>query len=413
MERVILHCDLNAFYASVELLQHPDLLQKPVAVCGDPALRHGVVLAKNEPAKRSGVKTGETIWQAKRKCPDLTLLSAHHDTYRYYSKLVKSIYCRYTDLVEPFGVDEAWLDMTGSLHLFGGDAAAFADRLRAEVRETIGLTISVGVSFNKVFAKLGSDYRKPDATTVITQENFKEIVWPLPVTALLFVGRASGELLSAHGIHTIGALAAAPKELLLRLLGKNGERLHDYATGIDRTPVRPVGEEPPPKSVGNGLTFPRNLVGETEIRAGVQLLSERVAIRLRHHAMKATTIQVAIRSPEFQTISRQKKLNAPTYVSREIYQTAMELLALSWRVTSPIRAMTITATGLIPEGEAGEQLSLFAPQETEKRERQEKLEYTLDALRRKYGTEVIGFASGKTPTARALVEAEDGKEETL
>ena len=191
MDRIILHCDLNGFYASVELLSHPDLREVPMAVCGDPASRHGIILAKNEPAKRFGIQTAETIWQAKKKCPDLVLLPPHHDLYRVYSKKVNAIYDEYTDLVEPFGIDESWLDVTHTLHLFGGDAKALADALRQRMKRELGLTLSVGVSFNKVFAKLGSDYKKPDATTVISQENWREMVWPLPVGDLLFVGQAA------------------------------------------------------------------------------------------------------------------------------------------------------------------------------------------------------------------------------
>ena len=233
MERIILHCDLNCFFASVELLSHPDLRHLPVAVCGDPSSRHGIILAKNEPAKRCGVQTAETIWQAKKKCPSLVLLPPHHDRYRVYSKQVNAIYEQYTDLVEPFGIDESWLDVTGSLHLFGGDAAALADTLRHRVREELGLTLSVGVSFNKVFAKLGSDYKKPDATTVISRENWKEIVWPLPVGDLLFVGGAARKLLAQYGVKTIGDLAACPTDMLESLMGKLGTQLHEYACGLD------------------------------------------------------------------------------------------------------------------------------------------------------------------------------------
>ena len=402
MDRIIFHCDLNAFYASVELLSYPHLRQLPVAVCGDPNSRHGIILAKNEPAKALGVKTAETIWQAKRKAPDLVLLPAHHDKYRYYSKLAGDIYRQYTDLVEPFGIDESWLDVTGTLHLFGGDARALADRLREEMKRELGLTISVGVSFNKVFAKLGSDYRKPDAVTVISRENYRSVVWPLPVTDLLFVGRASAKILTAHHIHTIGDLAAANREELIRLLGKNGGQLHDYATGAEHSPVRPAGMAPPPKSVGNGLTFRRNLMGEEEIRAGVQMLSERVAMRLRRHEMKCTTVQVAIRSPEFKTVSRQKRTDASTNVSREIIRCVMELIEGCWNWTSPVRAITITAVGLLPEEEAGDQLDLFTPGASEKREKQEKLERAMDQLRDKYGRHVIRFASNQPKAAQEI-----------
>ena len=209
MDRVILHCDLNCFYASVELLSHPDLRDVPMAVCGDPNSRHGIILAKNEPAKKFGIQTAETIWQAKKKCPDLVLLPPHHDLYREYSRKVNAIYDEYTDLVEPFGIDESWLDVTHTLHLFGGDARALADALRERMKRQLGLTLSVGVSFNKVFAKLGSDYKKPDATTVISRENWKELVWPLQVGDLLYVGGAARKLLKQYGITTIGQLPPA------------------------------------------------------------------------------------------------------------------------------------------------------------------------------------------------------------
>ena len=238
MDRVILHCDLNCFYASVELLSHPDLRDVPVAVCGDPSSRHGIILAKNEPAKQFGVKTAETIWQAKKKCPDLVLLPPHHKLYREYSRKVNAIYDEYTDLVEPFGIDESWLDVTHTLHLFGGDAKALADTLRQRMKQELGLTLSVGVSFNKVFAKLGSDYKKPDATTVISRENWQSIVWPLPVGDLLYVGGAARKLLKQYGVETIGQLAACPQDMLETLMGKMGTQLHAYANGLDRDAVR-------------------------------------------------------------------------------------------------------------------------------------------------------------------------------
>ena len=408
-DRVILHCDLNSFYASVELLSLPELRDRPVAVCGDPASRHGVILAKNQPAKDRGVRTAETVWQARKKCPDLVLLPAHHEKYRYYSRLASAVYDRYTDLVEPFGIDECWLDVTGTLHLFGGDPGGLADRLRAEMKQELGLTISVGVSFNKVFAKLGSDYKKPDATTVISRENYRQIVWPLPVTDLLFVGRATGDLLGSFGIHTIGQLAAADPERLVRILGKHGAQLHAYAAGEDHSPVRPAGEQPPPKSVGNGLTFRRDLSGREEIEAGVRLLAERVAFRLRKHGMKATTIQIAVRSPSLKTISRQKGTAAPTNLYRELVQGAVELLSESWNWDAPVRSLTITASGLIPEEEAAEQMDLFRPQSAGRRDRQEKLERTMDELRARYGRDMLGFAARGTGAARAVSGEEEKK----
>ena len=245
MDRVIYHCDCNSFYCSVELLSQPELRAVPTAVCGDPKSRHGIILAKNELAKRLGVHTAETIWQARQKCPDLTLLPAHHGLYRDFSKKVNAIYDRFTDLIEPFGIDESWLDVTGSLHLFGGDPRALADRIRNTVREELGLTISVGVSFNKVFAKLGSDYKKPDATTVISRENYQRMVWPLPVTDLLFVGRAAARVLGQYGISTIGDLARFDRFALGELLGKQGGQLWNYANGLDGSPVAPAGTPGP------------------------------------------------------------------------------------------------------------------------------------------------------------------------
>ena len=329
MDRVIYHCDCNSFYCSVELLSHPELRSVPTAVCGDPKSRHGIILAKNEPAKRCGVRTAETIWQARQKCPDLVLLPPTRGLYTEYSKKVNAIYDRFTDLIEPFGIDESWLDVTGTLHLFGGDPKALADHIRNTVREELGLTISVGVSFNKIFAKLGSDYKKPDATTVITVDNYKEIVWPLPVTDLLYVGRAAAKVLSQYGVATIGDLAAFDRFALTELLGKQGGQLWEYANGLENSPVAPAGTYTPPKSVGSGETFPRNLTHRDEVNRGVTMLADQVAVRLRRHGMKASTLQVAIRDPSFKDICRQRPLDAPTNTARELAQAAMDILAHS------------------------------------------------------------------------------------
>ena len=405
MERVIFHCDCNSFYASVELLSHPELRTRPVAVCGDPRSRHGIILAKNEPAKAQGVKTAETIWQARRKCPDLILLPAHHELYRAYSKKVNAIYERFTDLVEPFGIDESWLDVTGTLHLFGGDAAALADRIRGTVRSELGLTVSVGVSFNKVFAKLGSDYKKPDATTCITAENFRRIVWPLPVTDLLFVGRAAARVMGRYGIHTIGQLAAFDREALVRLLGKAGGQLWSYANGLDSSPVAPAGQYTPPKSVGNGLTFPHNLTTREEVRQGLALLCDQVAVRLRRHGLKAATVQVTIRDPDFKDICRQRPLDAPACTARELHRAAVDIVARAWRPNAPIRALTVTAHNLIPEEECAEQQTLFDAQAPQRRERVEKLERAMDAIRDKYGRDAL------TTGTLAAPSKEDGEDD--
>ena len=396
MDRIILHCDLNCFYASVELLSHPDLRDIPTAVCGDPTSRHGIILAKNEPAKRCGVQTAETIWQAKKKCPALVLLPPHHDLYREYSRKVNAIYEEYTDLVEPFGIDESWLDVTGSLHLFGGDAKALADTLRQRMKQELGLTRSVGVSFNKVFAKLGSDYQKPDATTVISRENWKKLVWPLPVGDLLFVGSAARKLLRQYGVETIGQLAACRVEMLETVMGKLGVQLYEYANGLDREPVRSRYEAEPVKSVGNGTTFPKNLTTPEQVKGGIAVLADSVATRLRHYGLYAGGIQVTVRDPEFHDRSRQTQLPAPTHLIRDITQAAMDLTALLWKPPSPIRALTVTAIHLVQEGEAYEQVDLFGAAAAPQKERQEKLEAAMDRIRVKYGAGAISFGAAHT-----------------
>ena len=390
MERVILHCDLNSFFASVELLSYPELRDKPVAVCGDPKSRHGIILAKNEPAKAKGVKTAETIWQAQRKCPDLILLPSHHKLYREYSKKVNKIYNSYTDLVEPFGIDESWLDVTGTLHLFGGDARVLADQIRTEIRKKLGLTVSIGVSFNKIFAKLGSDYKKPDATTIITRENVSEIVWPLPVSDLLFVGHSATERLHKIGIRTIGDLAHADPAKLTQILGKHGEQLYAYARGEDQSLVSPADEHSVPKSVGNGQTFSHNISGEDAIRGALTMLADEVAERLRAHGMDCTTVQITIRDPDFKTITRQMPLPYPTSLSRELTECCLKLIQAAKRIDKPIRMLTITALGLVPTGETGLQIDLFAPLESENREKLEKLERTKDSIRARFGHDIIG-----------------------
>ena len=393
MDRIILHCDLNSFYASVELRDHPDLRTVPTAVCGDPSSRHGIILAKNEAAKKYGVQTAETIWQARKKCPGLVLLPPHHSLYRQVSRQVNAIYEQYTDLVEPFGIDESWLDVTNTLHLFGGDARALADHLRARMKQELGLTLSVGVSFNKVFAKLGSDYKKPDATTVISRENWRELVWPLPVGALLYVGGAAQKLLAQFGVRTIGDLAACKRDALETLMGKMGVQLHDYANGLDTDPVRSRYQPEQVKSVGNGTTFPRNLTTAEQVRGGIAILADSVATRLRHSGLYAGGVQVTVRDPQFHDRSRQTQLSAPTHLIRELTEAAMDLTHQLWRPPAPVRALTVTAIHLVPQEDAYEQVDLFTAGAAPRKEKQEKLEATMDRLRGKYGTGVISYGA--------------------
>jgi len=391
MERTILHCDLNGFFASVELLTLPQLRNLPVAVCGDPASRHGIVLAKNEYAKAFGVKTAETIWQAKKKCPELVCIPPHHKRYAAYSRLVNEIYLRYTDLVEPFGIDESWLDITGSMHLFGGDAVVIADEIRSTVKRELGLTLSVGVSFNKIFAKLGSDYKKPDATTLISRENWQQILFPLPVSDLLFVGRSAAETLRQYGIETISQLAQADEALLENLFGKQGRQLHQYANGLDHSAVRAWHEPEPIKSVGNSTTYSRNLTTREEVRAGMSFLCDSVAMRLRKHGLYCGGVQIGIKDAQFKSISRQKQLGHSTHLMKDILSAAMELIEASWKFPTPIRLLSVTAINLTNAEETYEQTDLFGSSAQQSNARQEKLERTVDAIREKFGSGAINF----------------------
>ena len=390
MDRVILHCDMNGFFASVELLDYPHLKDKPMAVCGNPENRHGIILAKNEIAKSFGVVTAETLWQARKKCPDLQVVPPHHSKYKHYSKLINDIYLRYTDMVEPFSVDESWLDVTGSIQLFG-TGRQIADRLRETVKNELGLTLSAGVSFNKIFAKMGSDYKKPDATTVITRENFKALLWPLDIRAMFFVGKATAAKLSEFGIKTIGELALSDKKMISSLLGKQGSIIHDYANGLDSTPVLRYDQLEKVKSIGNGTTFRRNLTGTEDIRTAVIGLSDTVATRLRKHKMKAFGVKVDIKDPDFKVISRQQQLDNPTNLSEVIADTAMSIIRKSWRMRNPIRLITITAINLCDENQA-QQLSLFSD-ENIMTEKGEKMERAMDNIREKFGSGAINFGS--------------------
>lgn len=386
--RVILHCDMNGFFASVELLDYPELRDKPMAVCGDPESRHGIILAKNEIAKRYGIVTAETLWQARKKCPDLQIVPPHHKKYQHYSRLINEIYLQYTDMVEPFSVDESWLDVTASQKLFG-NGKQIADKIRHQVKKELGLTLSAGVSFNKIFAKMGSDYKKPDATTVITQENYKNILWPLDIRDLFFVGKATADKLQGIGIHTIGQLAESDRHTVTALLGKQGSIIHDYANGLDQTPVSRFDEREDVKSIGNGSTFRRNLKGIQDIRTAVIALSDTVAVRLRQKKKKAFGVKVDIKDPSLKVISRQQQLDNPTNLAENIADAAVSIIEKSWNLRHPIRMLTVTAINLCPEDQA-QQLSLFSSENIQN-ETGEKMERTMDDIRKKFGRNAITF----------------------
>lgn len=396
MDRVILHCDMNSFFASVELLEHPELKDRPVAVCGDPESRHGIILAKNEPAKAFGIVTAETLSQARRKCPGLVLLRPHHDKYRRYSRLINSIYYRYTDMVEPFSIDESWLDVTASRRLFGA-GREIADSIRETVKKELGLTLSAGVSYNKIFAKMGSEYRKPDATTEITRENYRDILWPQPVENMFFVGFATAQKLKSSHIYTIGDLACARDDRLESLLGKQGPLLRKYAAGLDDSPVALSGEREKIKSVGNGITFSRDLRSTEDALTAVTSLSDTVAGRLRKYGFKAWGVKVDIKDSSFKSISRQKQLAAPTHLAADIKNAAMELISASWRFPDPIRLITVTAINLT-DGEEGEQLSFFGNSVagnsgggSADAEKTDSIEKAMDDIREKFGESSITF----------------------
>lgn len=390
MDRTILHCDCNSFFASVECVFRPELKTVPMAVCGNPENRHGIILAKNELAKKAGVVTAETVWQARQKCPELVLVPPHHQEYVRYSNLVNAIYQRYTDQVEPFSIDESWLDVTGSRTLFGS-GETIADAIRKAVREELGITVSAGVSFNKIFAKMGSDYKKPDATTVISRENYRQLLWPLPISEMIFVGKASRTALRELGIYTIGDLARAEPSLLLARLGKIGGILSTYARGEDQSPVTSIYDEPEePKSVGNGMTFRRDLSGEDDLRIGVLYLADSVTARLRRHGLRCRTVAVTVKDPKFHTVSKQKILPRSTDLAKTIAEVSLELIRSCWNPSSPIRSITITASRFHESG--GDQLSLFqSAEEIKDPGKRERLEQAVDQVRSRYGRSAVSF----------------------
>jgi DNA polymerase-4 len=387
--RTIFHVDMDGFFAAVETLFHPEVIGKPMAVCGDPEKRHGIILAKNQLAKDAGVKTAEPIWQARRVCPDLILLPPHRELYTEYCDKANAIYARYTDRVEVAGIDESYLDVTGCLGGYATGAEA-ADAIRDAIRGELGLTVSVGVSFCKIFAKIGSDLKKPDSTNVITEENFRKMLYPLPVGTMMYVGRHSAEELARIGIHTIGELAALDEDALTMCLGRRGETLYRYVRGLDADPVVRAEEAEDVKSVGNSMTFTRDLITIQDISLGLRTLAESVAYRLRCHGKKCRGVQISIKDTQLHVIDRQTRLDEPTNLTRVLYTASVELVRKSWKIGRPIRLLAVTAIDLTDESEGG-QLSMFGDGEDTRR--REALERSLDALKEKYGDAVIKPAS--------------------
>lgn len=360
-----------------------------MAVAGDAKVRHGIILAKNEPAKKYGIKTAEAIWQAQAKCPNLVLVDAHHEKYEFYSKKLHEMYSEYTDRVEPFGLDECWLDMTGVVSDYD-EAEEVALEIRNRVKEEFKLTCSVGISFNKVFAKLGSDYKKPDATTVFSDTDWKDKIWPLPVSELLFVGKHTTERLSKINVKTIGDLALTDGEFISRYLGKAGVMLWEYANGLDDAPVAESGYKRIPKSVGNSTTTAEDMTSDRQIEKTLHMLSESVAMRLRKHSLKGSVVQITVRDCDLGIYEKQRILYRATDDAKEIYTAAKELFKESYDWNKGVRSIGVRCTKLV-RSDSGEQLSLFT--EVQASERDSKLNKAIDEINRRYGKSVVKSAA--------------------
>lgn len=374
-DRAILHSDCNGFYASVECLHHPEIRNKPVAVSGDAENRHGIILAKNEIAKKYNIKTGEAIWQAKQKCPDLITVPPHFDLYKRFSKMARRIYSEYTDKIEPFGLDEAWLDVTDNKNMNGKEIALEINR---RIKQELGITVSIGVSFNKIFAKFGSDYKKPDAITEITRENYRDIVWNCPAKDLLYVGRATGRKLESIGIYTIGDIATADVTLLRSYLGKWGDLIYGFANGYDSSTVAHMNENSEVKSIGNSTTTPKDMVTFNDVKQVIFVLCDSVCRRMREQGFMAKTVCITIRDNELMSFNRQHTMEIHTNLTKDITNTAIELFKKSYKMEKPLRSIGVSVTDFIHDDQP-HQMSLLRD---EKRLIQnEQLDKTLDRLK--------------------------------
>ncbi len=389
MARAILHSDMNSFYASVETMLDPSLRGKAVAVCGATEERHGIVLAKSELAKRAGVKTGMVNWEAQELCRDLILVPSQYDQYFKYSKLAHAIYERYTDRVEPYGMDECWLDVTDCTGKYGSPYK-LADSIRSTIKQELGLTVSVGVSFSKIYAKLGSDMKKPDAITAITPENYKEKVWPLAASEMIYVGRATEAKLSKFGIHTIGELAATPPELLKQWFGINGIKLWRYANGTDDSRVAHKDFVSPVKSIGHGITCVSDLETPEEDWRVILELSQDVGHRLRVHELAARGVQISIRGNDLGGIQYQCKLPFKTQLPSEIAHYGYELFRERYQWITKVRAVCIWAIDFVPQS-TEEQLSLFV--DTERRDKRQSIQNAVEEVRSRFGKRSITYAA--------------------
>ena len=380
-DRVVLHSDCNCFYASVELLHHPELRGKPVAVGGDPESRHGIILTADYTAKKYGVKTGMALWQAKQLCPEITFLPPRMDLYLRFSRMAQEIYADYTDLREPFGCDESWLDVTASASI-KGDGELIAKEISNRMKSELGITVSIGVSYNKIFAKLGSDYKKPDAITTMYRNEFKEKVWSLPASDLLYVGRSTTKKLNSIGVKTIGDLATMDEKILVSLLGKMGSVLWGFANGYDNSPVKKENTHATIKSVGNSTTTPRDLTSDEDVKIILYVLSESVAARLRENGFRCKTVEISIRDNELYSFTRQCKLSSATNITEEIAKEAYRLFIANYSWHKPIRSVGVRGADLVTDYYF-EQLDMFT--DAAMREKQMKVDAAVDDIRRRFG----------------------------
>lgn len=396
MNRTILHSDCNCFYASVELLHHPELRGKPVAVGGDPEARHGIVLTADYTAKRRGVKTGMALWQARQVCPDIIFLPPRMDLYLRFSRMAQEIYAEYTDKREPYGIDESWLDVTDSVSL-KGDGYHIAQEISSRMKKELGITVSVGVSFNKIFAKLGSDYKKPDAITTMNKDEYRDKAWPLPVSDLLYVGSATNNKLRGIGIRTIGDLERTEESLLVRKLGKMGSILWAFANGYDESPVKIENTSAPIKSVGNSTTTPKDMETDEDVKIVLYILAESVAARLRENGFRCRTVEISIRDKDLLHFSKQVKLQNASNITREIAEAGYKLYKESYRMPAdehelknsrpefyqkPLRSIGIRGTDLVTDY-FWEQLDMFM--DPQAREKQMKVDAAVDNIRKRFG----------------------------
>lgn len=388
MERTIFHCDLNSYFASVEIMLNPKLKGKPVAVCGKSEDRHGIVLAKSDQAKRCGVSTGEVIWQAKQKCPELVIVEPHYEQYAKYSRFANIVYSRYTDVIERFGIDEAWLDMTSSMRLFGKSAYELADEIRQTIKRELGLTISVGVSFNKIFAKLGSDMKKPDAITVISKEEFKDKIFHLPVSELFGIGRATKRSMNSVGIFTIGDLADSSPEFLQKRFGANGIKMWRFANGMDNSPVCHTNEQNIIKSVGHGTTAVRDLIDCDDVKCMIFDLSQDVSHRLRKYGLFANGVRLSVRDCDLNVRQLQCLLDIPTQSFYELADKSIELFFSSYEFEKPIRSISVCAINL---DSVYKSVQLNFNVDIEKHIKREKIENAMEEIREKYGNGAVNM----------------------